>query len=353
MARTKTRPKAIRANEPFARIPIAVPAPPANNRFTHIEIRTIKAALRERMSWRAFRGRQRRPTHGMPEGIIGIGFGWKRTEGKQSAINCIRVYVKRKLALKRLPVRMRIPGSLESIPTDVIPIGKIRAHHGAAQCGTSIGDHAGHRGTLGCLVTDGRSQYFLGSWHVMDYQNTADGSPVFMPALGSGGNFQRVGQITCCLQLVDDGSTPNSIDAAIASLAPGIAPDPRLPRLGQVSQTPEDLSGPQDQLPTVTIDGCATQNQSGVIEAVAEDVLVEYYNNPSSIGFLTNQIGIVGTAGDFSQETDSGALVVTENGINPVGILVGGGTTTDKIPVPHSFASPINKIFDHYQVTLA
>jgi hypothetical protein len=347
---TKTnRPRASRATTS-----IKVPRPPADNRFTHVEIKAIKAALRERLNWQAFRGRARRPAHGMPEGVVGLGFGWKRTNGEKSAINCIRIYVRRKVALRRIPMRLRIPGTLEGIDTDVIPIGKIRAHGAAAlQSGTSVGDRAGHRGTLGCIVKDDHAQYLLGSWHVMDFLGTSDGAPVFMPALSPGGVLPQVGQVASSLQMAVDGTTPSLIDAAIATIEDRWVPNQSLPNLGPISQTPANLNVPQDQWPVVSIDGCATQNQPGTIEAVAEDVLVEYYDNPGTTGFLTNQIGIVGTGGDFSQETDSGALVVTQTGVNPVGILVGGGATTDKIPIPHSFASPIQAVLDHYHVTIA
>ena len=309
----------------------------------------IKAALRDRMSWRPFRGGGRRQRHGLPEGVLGLGFGWKRTNKKRSAPNALRVYVKRKHG--RVPKREFIEDGWNGIPIDVIEVGRIRPH-AAVMAGGSIGDQFGRCGTLGCVVTDGKSKFLLGSWHVMDYQNAGDGSQVFMPAPGSSSDFQFVGQIVASPHITLGHATPYSFDAVIALIADGVDIDPTLPGLGQIAATPADLSGAHDNLPTVTIAGCATQGQSGEIEAVAEDVQVMYFQDSSAVGFMTNQVGIVGKNGDFSTATDSGSLVVTEAGRQPVGILVGGGGTSSDIDVPHSFASPIGAILSHFKMSI-
>jgi hypothetical protein len=316
--------------------------------FTQIDIAAMKSALRERMGWRASPR-----SHGLPAGVLGIGFGWKRALGKRVTPNCLRVYVRRKLPKGRLPLHKCIPKHLHGIPIDVIPTSAIRAHAVTAiQPGTSIGDADGRSGTLGCIVTDGTAQYLLGSWHVMDYQNAGDGAPVYMPPPRSGAANVPVGSIVQSPNISLSPATPIPFDAAIATLAGGAPVDPTLPGLGSISATLADLSVPHDQLPTVTMAGCATQGQSGASEAIAEDVQIIYYNDSSATGYLVNQIGIVGNGGPFSDESDSGALVVTQNDWCPVGILVGGGASTAEIEAPHSFVSPISVILDHYQVTI-
>jgi hypothetical protein len=337
------------SGKPLPPLPIIMPQLLGHPSFTAVEIATIKAALREKMSWRPFRGGGRRQRHGLPEGVLGLGFGWKRSGRQRTVPNCLRVYVERKGG--RIAKRDLVPHEWNGITIDVIEIGAIRRHQGA-QSGTSIGDQFGRCGTLGCIVTDGKSKYLLGSWHVMDFQNAGDGSQVYMPAPGSSADFELVGQITASPQITLGSSTPYAFDAAIASIADGVDLDPTLPGLGGIAGTPADLSGSQDDLPAVTIAGCATQGQSGLIEAVAEDVQVMYFNDSTAVGFMTNQIGIVGSNGAFSADTDSGSLVVTQEGRNPVGILVGGGTTTSEIDVPHSFASPIGVVLSHFGVSI-
>lgn len=320
--------------------------------FTRIEVENIKAELRRRMNWRPFRGGVRRVRHGLPENVLGIGFGWKRTERKRAKPNCLRVYVRRKRAKQDMPRREHIPKHLEGIPIDVIEVGRLRTHEGL-QSGRSIGDQYGHAGTLGCVVTDGQSRYLLGSWHVMDYQNEGNGSPVYMPAPGQSDNPQGVGQIVASPGITLGPASPYAFDAAIASIADGIDIDPSLPGLGQINATPADLSGPPDQLPGVTFSGCATQGRSGVIEAVSEDVQVMYYGDSTAVGYLTQQIGIVAEDGQpFSQESDSGSLIVTQTTCQPVGILVGGGTTSTQSDVPHTFASPIQVILNCYGISV-
>jgi len=306
----------------------------------------MKLALRERMGWRASPR-----SHGLPAGVLGIGYGYKRTSGKRVSTECLRVYVRRKVSKRRLPLHRCLPKHIHGIPIDVIPMGTIRAHGAVAvRPGTSIGDAEGHSGTLGCIVTDGTAQYLLGSWHVMDYQNTGDGSPVYMPSPAPGVAGAPVGTIIQSPQVSLGPGSPIPFDAALAALAGAAVVDPTLAGIGAISQTLADLTA--QQLPPVTIAGCATQGQSGTIEAVAEDVQVIYYDDSNSIGFLINQIGIVGDNGPFSEETDSGALVVTQGDCCPVGILVGGGAVTNVVDVPHSFASPIGVVLDHYQVTI-
>jgi hypothetical protein len=314
--------------------------------FTPLDIAAMKLALRERMGWRPSSR-----SHGLPAGIVGIGFGCKRTSGKRLPTQSLRVYVRRKVAKDHLPLHRCLPKELHGIPIDVIPIGMIRAHGATpVQPGTSIGDADGHSGTLACIVTDGAVQYLLGSWHVMDYQNAGDGSPVYMPSLRPESTKFLVGTIIQSPQISLSPATPIPFDAAMATLAAGILIDPTLSGIGTISQAAADLTASPS--PKVTMAGCATQGQSGTIEAVAEDVQVMYYDDANSVGYLVNQIGIVGDSGPFSDESDSGALVVTQGDCSPVGILVGGGASTNAIDVTHSFASPIGVVLDHFQVSI-
>src|SRR5437879_3245197 len=132
-----------------------------------IEIGAAKHALRARMGWH-WGGKHTRIWHGLPHGVLGIGFGVKRAEGKRVSGEALRVYVRKKLPLRALSRRERIADEIDGYVTDVVPLSRVWAHQGP---GGSISNSQGLSGTLGCVVQDPAGEYLLGSWHVLT--NTA------------------------------------------------------------------------------------------------------------------------------------------------------------------------------------
>jgi hypothetical protein len=309
---------------------------------TMIEIAAAKHALRDAMGWH-WGGNHTRRWHGLPHGILGVGFGVKRTEGKPATKDCIRVYVRRKRPKGKLTAKQRIRKEIAGYPTDVIEVGAIRPHQGP---GDSIGNSQGINGTLSCIVQDTAGDYLLGSWHVLTNTYGQDGDPIYMPALNIDGGAPRVARLIGTPHFHLNGGA-NAFDASVARIEPGVVISSPIDGLGSIvlPYVPATQSAP------VVKQGAATFKTTGVVEGISEDVPVYYNGDPSQNAILTGQIAIVGDAGEFSDEGDSGALVCTPD-LHPMGLIAGGSSGTDTVPVPHTFASPIQVILDCYQVSI-
>jgi hypothetical protein len=306
-----------------------------------LEIAAAKHALRQRMEWH-WGGKHTRRWHGLPAEIAGIGFGIKRTKGKVAEKDCLRVYVRRKKTLKSLSRRQRIPRSVDGIPVDVVAIGSIRPH---AAPGESISNGRRVTGTLACITTAAGVQYLLGSWHVLTNSYGVDGDPVYMPSLEVDGGAAVVGTLIGTPIFHLNGGS-NAFDASVAQVSPGVAIDTLLAGHGAIS-----LPFAPPAYGPVMKQGAATSYTTGVIDGLSEDVPITYNDQASDRAILTGQLAIVGDAGAFSDEGDSGALVCTPS-LNPVAVLVCAGTTPSHPSGFHSFASPIKPILDFYGVSI-
>lgn len=310
---------------------------------TMIEITAAKRALRRAMKW-PWGGKHTSHWHGLPQGILGIGFGVKRTASKAAARDCIRVYVRQKQAKGKLPRKQVIGKYIDGYPTDVIPVAKVAGH---AAPGGSIGNRQGVGGTLGCIVQDGAANYLLGSWHVMTNTYGDDGDPVYMPSLAIDGGAPVVGRLIATPEFHLNGGA-NAFDASVARIEAGANLATAIDGLGNMV-LPSALA---TQNQAVLKQGTVTGRTSGVIDGIAEEITVFYNGDASQKALLTQQIAIVGDQGAFSSEGDSGAMVCTAD-LHPLGLIVGGSVTGYDVAVPHSFASPIQAILDFYQVSIS
>jgi len=309
---------------------------------TMIEIAAAKRALRRAMGWH-WGGTHTRNWHGLPQGILGIGFGVKRTEAKAAAQDCIRVYVKQKRPKSKLTTKQRIKERIDGYPTDVIAVGAIRPHLGP---GDSIGNLQGISGTLGCIVHDDSGSYLLGSWHVLTNTYGQDGDPIYMPSLSSNGGAPKVASLIATPHFHLNGGE-NAFDASVARIEPGVVINPPIDGLGPIVLP----CVPATQSAPVVKQGAASLRTTGVVEGISEDVPVYYNGDPTQKAILTGQIAIAGDGGQFSDEGDSGALVCTPD-LHPMGLIAGGSSGTDVVPMPHTFVSPIQVILDCYQVSI-
>ncbi|MGA2051356.1 MAG: hypothetical protein ABSG96_27020 [Terracidiphilus sp.] len=302
-----------------------------------------KKILRAEMGWLA--PTARRPHHGLPPEILGIGYGAKRRGGVIVAPSCIRVYVREKIHSKtQINPRLFIKPTISGIPTDVIELRSIVAHQAA---GESIGTDSGNIGTLGCLLTDGSTQFLLSNNHVLANLNQGNpGDPIFMPSRGQIPTAPTVALLRDFSPISLDGSA-NRFDAAIATLVPGVIIDPAIDNIGTIAVS----VAPPDQV-AVTKGGAASGQTTGVIDGINEDVQVMYNNDPAQTAHFTGQIAIVGDGMPFSSPGDSGALVVTNPALQPIGLLIGGSIAQPGVPQPHAFASPIQLILDRFHMTI-
>ena len=190
-------------------------------------------------------------------------------------------------------------------------------------------------GTLGALITDGTNQYILSNNHVLGRSGQAvAGEDVSQPGLiDSNCNIATVvADFTGFAPL-----GPSNVDAAIAQLRPG-----QMDSSGFI----EDIGVPSSTIavPSVGLSvaksGRTTGFTTGSISSINTSVSVQYTTQcggggkRSTITF-TNQIVI--TPGTFSAGGDSGSLIVTNAGNNPVGLLFAGSSSA-------TIANPIGQV---------
>ncbi len=245
-----------------------------------------------------------------------------------------------------------IPNDLEGVKVKKVVTGEIvaRADPKAwfprpVPIGVSTGN-AGEcsAGTIGCRVTDGSNVYALSNNHVYALENNAAiGSTVLQP-----GRYESYDGVNCPLNSANAIGTlwdfqpiersGNTIDAAIARCEGTLGySTPDDGGYGAPSSTPVTASLGL----SVKKYGRTTLLSHGTVAYINATIRVQYY----TLGMtrFSGQIGI--TPGDFSDSGDSGSLIVTETGNNPVGLLFAGGSTA-------TFANPIGLVLERFGVTI-
>jgi len=150
------------------------------------------------------------------ENTLGIGIGEKISDGKQTGVLAIKLFVRMKFSKSELKSNHILPKEIDGIPTDVDEVGVFRrfpsgaparawAKGGAmpnprtkirpAQPGCSIGyqdpsNQIVMAGTFGAVVKDKDGLYVLSNNHVLADENRLPlGSPIFQPGLLDGGDL--------------------------------------------------------------------------------------------------------------------------------------------------------------------
>ena len=225
-----------------------------------------------------------------------------------------------------------------SLPTDrfphPVPIGVSGGLSGVAT------------GTLGARVTDGTNVYILSNNHVLAGVNTASiGDPIIQPGDADGGHDpdDRVATLAAYQTINFSGGT-NTMDAAIALTSTA--------NVG--TATPADGYGAPSPVtaPAVYRPGSAEvrthdrtpAGQRGRDERLGRRLL----RRPRSTS-ASRRRGLPGSSpispGPFSAPGDSGSLVVTQGGNQPVGLLFAGG---DGLTI----ATPIDLVLQRFGVTV-
>ena len=179
-------------------------------------------------------------------------------------------------------------------------------------------------GTLGALVTDGTTQYIHSNNHVMGRSGGAV----------AGEDISQPGMIdaNCAVTTVVADFTAfaplnQNVDASIAQLRPG-----QMDSTGFI----EGIGVPSSAVlaPTVglsvTKSGRTTGNTTGTVTSINTSVSVQYQQNcgsgKKSTFTFTNQV-VIGGSG-FSAGGDSGSLILSSSGKNPVALLFAGSSTS-------------------------
>jgi len=292
------------------------------------------------------------------EGVVGTGVGQDSNDRL-----VVRVFTERAGIGE-------IPKELDGIPVDVEITGRIHAltpPQGKGRFVDSpridptawfprpvpIGVSTGHTditaGTIGCRVKGFAGRvYALSNNHVYANENSATmRDPVLQPGPYDGGGTvpgrdDVIGTLYSSERirfaiLEFDWWPTNRIDAAIALSSTD--------NLGNATPsdgygTPRSTTAEAHVGQIVQKYGRTTGLTEGMVYAVNATVNVSY---SSGMARFVNQIIII--PGSFSAGGDSGSLIVTHTGKNPVGLLFAGGSTI-------TVANPIDPVLTRFGVTI-
>jgi len=260
-----------------------------------------------------------------------------------------------------------IPKKLDEVAVDVVVTGKIYpipTYDGKTGGGTKIdptarferpvpiGVSTGNEGepsagTIGCRVKDKSGKvYALSNNHVYALENTAPiGSNVLQPGVYDGGVAPDdvIGTLSAFVPVKFDGSD-NTVDAAIAI----IIKDGKIPRVGNA--TPSNGYGtPKSDTVLASVGmpvqkyGRTTSLTKGTITGINATVDVNYHFGRAR---CVNQI-IVESQTPFVKPGDSGSLMVTDPGRDPVGLIYAANSNGKFVA-----ACRIELVLDAFGVTI-
>jgi hypothetical protein len=312
--------------------------------------------------------------------VVGVGVGEKESAGRKTGEICVVVLVREKLPEAGLPAEALLPSQVGNIPTDVIPVGELRALQARtdrwrpAPGGVSIGHYKITAGTLGVVARDRRSgtRVILSNNHVLANSNDASpGDLILQPGPADGGRADRdriavlerfcpiefssqppacgvasgvsdlanwmaklVGSSHRLQALQVNPQAANLVDAAIAR------PDndgdilDEILEVGTVSGTLPPALGMR-----VRKSGRTTALTTGEINVIDATVTVSYGTGKTAT--FENQL----VAGPMSQGGDSGSLVVAADSLQAVGLLFAGSDQS-------TIFSPIQAVLDCLEIDL-
>lgn len=292
-------------------------------------------------------------------GVVGVGVGMKEVGGRQTDRMCLTVMVQKKLPVNEIPRKHLIPGQVRSLVTDVLEVGKLKAHvlsEGGgpagpvpdeaylarlrpARPGASIGHFRKPTGTFGAVVRDrgtGRP-LILSNNHIL--ANSTDGrdgrarpgDPILQPGPEDGGTRRDVlARLSRFVPLFKD--KPNDLDCAVAEPLKDDLVAPEIIGLGPVT----GLAAPTINK-IVLKSGRGSGVTRGKVLAVNATVKVEY-----PVGFLKLRHQLV--CSRMSVNGDSGALLVDENN-RAIGVVFSGSPRL-------TVSSPIRPVLDALGVDL-
>lgn len=311
--------------------------------------------------------------------VVGVGTGYKVTQGKQTSELCVIALVRQKVPKAGLQPDALVPDRLEDIGTDVIEIGVPRALQARtdrwrpAPGGVSLGHFQITAGTFGSIVRDrgDGSRLILSNSHVLAESGDADlGDPILQPGTADGGReaadtigtLERFcpiqftsGPATCGLakafadlgnQIAKllgskhrvrayrfDPQATNLVDAAVARpIEDGMVLDEILD-IGVIGGT----AGAQLGMP-VRKSGRTTSFTNGNITVMETTIDVQYGERTAR---FENQI----VTNAMSQPGDSGSLLVAADSLLAVGLLFAGSDQA-------TIHNPIQAVLDCLEVVL-
>jgi hypothetical protein len=314
--------------------------------------------------------------------VVATGIGYKKVAGKITSELSIICSVDVKKPKNKLDSKDLIPAFIRDIPTDVNPVGVLRALQSPtgrfrpAPGGVSIGHYLITAGTLGCLIKKENDIYILSNNHVLANSNAASaGDAVIQPGPHDGGQnpADKIAELSEFVPIIfedggDGGTTPPPCKIGLKTagflntLASWIGSTTRL-RTYRIQQTenkvdcaiakpvnPEDvineilgfgqINGLKEAELGMQIkkSGRTTGLTFGTIEQTNVTARVSFGFNKTAL--FTDQL----LAGAMSQGGDSGSAVLSEDN-HLVGLLFAGSDTT-------TIMNRIGNVFSAMNVTL-
>jgi len=272
-------------------------------------------------------------------GVVGVGIGFKETEGKRTKEVSFRVYVTKKKNPKDIAPAEMVPKTIKGFPTDVIELESTQtieddSRYRPVKGGIQIGNGSGSVGTLGCLAkldSDG-SWVALSNHHVMmsGDKELSDHVKIGQPDYSS----------CCCCSCGEIGEVTNAsigglVDCAIAKLNSGVTSVNEINGIGPVRGVATAVLGEP-----VRKVGRTTGLTTGEIVDIA------YVTTSTASHSFTSQIKIdpAPDVPKFSNNGDSGSAIVNSDD-KVVGLLWGGNTG-------HGVASHINNVTSAMGITI-
>ncbi len=249
-----------------------------------------------------------------------------------------------------------VPESLEGMPVIKTMTGEIRPMKGLSPTSAfprpvPIGVSTGNEkecsaGTIAARVKDGAGNvYALSNNHVFALENNASlGSKILQPGTYDTSctdiPTDMIGTLTQFVPLDFSSSGSNTVDAAIALSSKDLLGN-GTPRKGY--GIPRSTPGVASVGLAVKKYGRTTLLTKGTVAAINATINVQY---DSGTARFVNQIGIESSKA-FMKPGDSGSLLVTKSGSNPVGLLFAGNSTGK-----FAFANPIEAVLEAFGVTI-
>ncbi|HXF97988.1 MAG TPA: hypothetical protein VNJ46_05175, partial [Gaiellaceae bacterium] len=273
-------------------------------------------------------------------GIAGVGVG---LNGAGRAV--LRVYVER-------PDVAGVPEALDGVGVEKVTTGVLvpRAPTDRFPRPVPIGVSSGHlntaTGTLGARVSDGTNVYALSNNHVYAAANTASvGDGIIQPGNVDGGSdpADRIGTLYAYEPIRFEDGTTNTIDAAIALTSTGNVGTATPP---DGYGAPNPVTAPAYVGQPVQKYGRTTGLQLGTVVETNVTVDVCYLFFFGACFEDARFVGQVAVTPDaFSAGGDSGSLIVTQQGKQPVALLFAGGEG-------RTIGNPIDLVLQRFGVTI-
>ena len=269
--------------------------------------------------------------------VVGVALRFEN-EGEKT----VCVFVAKEL--KGLPEVLADALNLRRFRIEQVVTGAIVPNARPAIGSDSLGEgvKGGSSGTFGCLVEDAVGEKFILSCnHVMSKVNSGvkGVDPVWQPSSRDGGSgSDRIGVFSDFAPIVFGGIVANEIDAALAKPDDTSCATGGLRGLGQINGT----SSPTPYRSPVEKVGWKTKHTKGTM--LYRTSFVQHYPGYGDALF-EDQLGIVGLAGRFSDNGDSGSIVVN-TAHEAVGLVF-----ADAPDINMTFANPIRKVFNYFGIS--